>query len=133
MNLLLKRVLHAADAPEAVEAENDDIDEDAAEASNRIDEYVTGAGIATDNGELMYLVEGAINGSKDNWIKDLSILWEAYWMETLDEAGAAIAESAKEEDVGELAGNFVGEAEERGETSGFGIGDVAIVSRKRPD
>lgn len=107
MNLLLKRVLHAADAPEAVEAENDDIDEDAAEASNRIDEHVTGARIATDNGELMYLVEGAINGSKDNWIKDLSILWEAYWVETLDEAGATVAESAKEEDVGELAGNFV--------------------------
>ena len=133
MNLLLKRVLHAADAPEAVEAENDDIDEDAAEASNRIDEYVTGARIATDNGELMHLVEGAVNGGKDNWIKDLSILWEAYWMEALNEASTAIAEGAEEEEMGELASDFVGEAEERGETGGFCVRDVAVVSRKRPD
>ena len=133
MFLLFERVLNTADAPETVKAENDDVDKDTAEACNGVDKYVTGARIAADNGELMHLVEGAVNGGKDNWIKDLSILREAYWMEALNEASTAIAEGAKEEEMGELASDFVGEAEECGETSGFSIGDVAVVSRKRPD
>ena len=133
MFLLLKRVLHAADAPEAIDAENDDVDKDTAEACNGVDKHVAGARIAADNGELMHLVEGAVNGGKDNWIKDLSILWEAYWMEALNEASTAIAEGTKEEEMGELASDFVGEAEERGETGGFCVRDVAVVGRKRPD
>lgn len=107
MNLLLKRVLNAADAPEAVEAENDDVDEDAAEARERIDEHVTGACVAADDSELVNLIERAIDCRENDWIKDLGVSWETNWVEALDETSTTVAESAKEEEVGELAGNFV--------------------------
>ncbi len=81
----------------------------------------------------MHLVEGAVNRREDDWIKDLSVSWETNWMEALDEASTAIAEGAKEEEMGELASDFVGEAEERGETGGFCVRDVAVVGRKRPN
>jgi hypothetical protein len=131
--LLFERVLNTADAPEAIDTENDDVDKDAAEASERIDEHVAGACVATNDSELMNLIEGAVNRREDDRIKDLSISWEANWVETLDETSATVAEGAKEEEMGELASDFVGEAEERGETGGFCIGDVAVVGRKRPN
>ena len=133
MKLLFKRVLNAADAPEAVEAENDDVNEDAAEARERIDEHVAGACVAANDSELMNLIECAVNRREDDWIKDLSVSWETNWMETFDEASATIAESAKEEEMGEFAGDFIRKAEECGKASRLGVGSVAVTGGKRPN
>ncbi len=133
MKLLFKRVLNAADAPEAVETENDDVSEDAAEARERIDEHVAGACVATNDSELMNLIECAVNRRENDWIKDLSISWEANWVKALDEARTAVAESAKEEEMGEFAGDFVRKAEECGKAGRFGVGSVAVTGGKRPN
>ena len=133
MKLLFKRVLNAADAPEAVEAENDDIDEYAAEASERIDEHVTSACVAANDGELMNFIERAINCREDDWVKDLSVFWKTNWMEALDEASAAVAEGAKEEKMSKLACDFVREAKECGKAGRLGVGSIAVTGRKGPD
>ena len=131
--LMLVGVLDAMDAPEAVDAENDDVDEDATEASNCIDEDVACASVAANYGELVNFVEGAVNRGKNDWIEDLGVLWEANWVEALDKASTAVAEGAKEEKMGKFASNFVRKAKKRGETSGFGVGNSTVMVRERPD
>ena len=133
MFLLLKRVLDAAYAPEAIEAENQDIDEDAAKAGDCVKNHVASASVAADDCELVNLVECAVDGRENDWINDLSVSWEANWVEALDKAGAAIAECAKEEEVGELACDFIREAKECGKASRLGIGHGAVVIGKRPN
>ena len=99
--------MNAADAPEAVKAENGDIDEDAAEAGDRINEHVARTCIASYDGELVNFVERAINGCKNDWVEDLGVFWEANWVETFNKASTAVAEGAKEEKMGKFAHDFV--------------------------
>ena len=131
--LLLKRVLNAANAPEAVEAENDDIDENAAEAGDSVNEHVACTGVAADYSELVNFIECAVDGYENDWVENLSVLREANWMKALNETCAAIAESAKEEEMSEFTGDFVRQAKQGSDASGFGIGNSTVVVGERPN
>ena len=60
----------AIHAPAAPEAKDSNISEHASKTSKRIDENVSDSGIAAHYGKLMHFVDGAINGSDNDWINN---------------------------------------------------------------
>lgn len=67
-------------APAAPEAENRYINKSAHNACKRIDKYVAGGCVTSDNGELMYFVDGTIGNAENNRIKNESEIREFSWM-----------------------------------------------------
>ncbi len=55
-------------APAAIEAEDGDIGADAANTSKHINDDVANFAGAAEDGDLMDLVDGAINGSDNDWV-----------------------------------------------------------------
>ena len=98
--------------PEAVETEVGDIRQNTSSACEGVDCDIRRVAVAADNGKLMNFIEGAVDDSDDYWVEDMGVLRESKRMEAFNEAGAAIAECAKEEEVSEFANERVWDAED---------------------
>ena len=81
----------------------------------------------------MNLVECAINDGDDYWIENVSVFWKGERMKAFYEASTAVAESAKEEEVGEFADECIRNAEEVCEEKRFCIGSVAVMAGEDPN
>ena len=82
-------------APASPEAEDDDIYEGANDAGEKINKDIADSSIATDDCELVHLIDGAIGYAKHDGINDEGEVWIFSRMEAFDEARNWIAESAK--------------------------------------